>query len=133
MSSTILTLNPQPESTTPKQEEPGSKHLPIPTGWRLLIAIPEAKEEFEGGILKADHTKRLEEVSSVVGFVLKAGPDAYQDKQKFPTGAWCKEGDFVLLGAYEGTRFKIFGKEFRMINDDTVKGVVPDPRGYERA
>ena len=66
-------------------------------------------------------------------FVLKQGDLCYKDENKFPTGAWCKEGDFVLVRAYAGTRFKIHGREFRMINDDTVLGVVQDPRGYERA
>jgi co-chaperonin GroES (HSP10) len=66
-------------------------------------------------------------------FVLKVGPDAYKDQTKFPAGAWCKEGDFVLVRTYSGTRFKIFGKEFRLINDDQVDAVVQDPRGLTRA
>jgi co-chaperonin GroES (HSP10) len=69
----------------------------------------------------------------VVLFVVKQGPDCYKDTAKFPTGPWCKEGDFVLVRAYSGTRFKIHNREFRLINDDTVEGVVEDPRGYSRA
>ncbi len=65
-------------------------------------------------------------------FVLKVGPDAYKDKEKFPTGAWCKQGDFVVMRSYSGTRMSIDGEEFRMINDDSVEGVVEDPRGFGR-
>lgn len=74
-----------------------------------------------------------ESTASIIGFVLKIGPDAYSDKERFPNGAWCKEGDFVIFRSYSGTRFKVAGKEFRLINDDTVEGVVDDPRGYTRA
>lgn len=76
---------------------------------------------------------RQEEHASTVLFVLKVGADAYADKVKFPTGAWCSPGDFVLVRTYSGTRFKIFGKEFRLINDDQVDAVVQDPRGLTRA
>jgi co-chaperonin GroES (HSP10) len=76
---------------------------------------------------------RQEEHATTVLFVLKVGPDAYKDTTKFPTGAWCKEGDFVLVRTYSGTRVKIFGKEFRLINDDQVDAVVQDPRGITRA
>ena len=78
-------------------------------------------------------TKTIEEHSTVVLFVVKVGDLAYKDESRFPTGPWCKEGDFVLTRAYAGTRFKIHGREFRIINDDTVEGVVQDPRGYTRA
>lgn len=76
---------------------------------------------------------RAEESATTVLFVLKVGPDAYQDKLKFPTGPWCKAGDFILVRTYSGTRVKIFGKEFRIINDDMVDAVVEDPRGISRA
>jgi co-chaperonin GroES (HSP10) len=78
-------------------------------------------------------TMRQEEHATTVLFVLKVGPDAYKDSAKFPAGAWCKEGDFVLVRTYSGTRFKIYGKEFRLINDDQVDAVVDDPRGLTRA
>ena len=107
--------------------------LPEPKGYKILCAIPNASEEYESGILKAGQTKTIEEHSTVVLFVVKVGDLAYQDKERFPTGPWCKEGDFVLTRAYAGTRFKIHGREFRIINDDTVEGVVQDPRGYTRA
>lgn len=107
--------------------------LPEPSGYRLLIAIPEVSEKTEGGVYMPDQLKKAEETASIIGFVVKSGPDAYTDPNKFPTGAWCKDGDFVIFRSYSGTRFKVMGKEFRLINDDTVEAVVEDPRGYSRA
>ncbi|MGL4265386.1 MAG: hypothetical protein ACRCTX_27510 [Afipia sp.] len=111
-----------------------AKALPMPTGWKLLCVVPDVTDTFENSsIIKADAIMKQEEHTTTVLFVLKAGPDAYKDSTKFPTGAWCKEGDFVLVRTYSGTRFKIFGKEFRLINDDQVDAVVEDPRGLTRA
>lgn len=107
--------------------------MPEPAGWKLLIAMPQMEEKTKGGIYLPDHLKDREGLAMIVGFVLKAGPLAYADKDKFPTGPWCKEGDFVIFRSYSGTRFKVDGHEFRLINDDTVEAVVDDPRGYERA
>ena len=108
--------------------------LPEPTGWKLLCAVPDVVETFENSsIVKAGQFMRQEEHATTVLFVLKVGPDAYKDTTKFPAGAWCKAGDFVLVRTYSGTRFKIFGKEFRLINDDQVDAVVQDPRGLTRA
>jgi len=111
--------------------------LPDPKGYRILCAVPDAADEHELSsglkLAKASETKRIEENGTVVLFVLKMGDLCYSEEAKFPTGAWCKEGDFVLTRAYAGTRFKIHGREFRIINDDTVEGVVQDPRGYTRA
>jgi len=121
----------------PEQEAPDevrAKVVPDPTGWRILCVIPQAKETFDGtGIIKAETFKSTEEQTSHVLFVLKLGPDAYTDKAKFPSGPWCKEGDFVLVRAYAGTRFKLFGQESRLLNDDQVDGVIEDPRGVSRA
>tara|TARA_R110000772_G_scaffold1566_2_gene5320 strand:- start:2998 stop:3405 length:408 start_codon:yes stop_codon:yes gene_type:complete len=116
-------------------EEPAQvvTQLPEPKGYRILCAVPEADDKYESGIIKDSSTKRIEENGTVVLFVLKMGDLCYKEVTKFPTGAWCKEGDFVLTRAYAGTRFKIHGREFRIINDDTVEGVVDDPRGYTRA
>lgn len=107
--------------------------LPEPSGYRLLIAVPEISEKTEGGVFMPDQLKKAEETASIVGFVVKAGSEAYADANKFPSGPWCKEGDFVIFRSYSGTRFKVMGKEFRLINDDTVEAVVEDPRGYSRA
>lgn len=109
-----------------------ARQLPRPVGYHMLVAIPESDAAFENGLLKADQTRQLEEVATVVGFVTAMGPDCYADKAKFPTGPWCKVGDFVLIRAYSGTRFKIHGKEWRMLNDDSIEGVVEDPRGITR-
>ena len=109
-----------------------AKQLPEPSGYHILIGIPESEEKTDGGILKARQTIEIEETATIVGFVLKLGPDCYQDKKRFPSGPWCKEGDFIIMRAYSGTRISIHGKEFRLINDDTVEAVVEDPRGIRR-
>ena len=116
-----------------KSAEEKATQLPIPSGWHILVALPEAEEKYESGLIKADETRRFEEVLATVFFVVKLGPDAYTDKEKFPTGPWCKEGDFILARPNSGTRLKIHGREFRLINDDTVEAIVQDPRGISRA
>lgn len=114
------------------EEERKATQLPEPSGYRILCAVPEIEEKTAGGIIKADETRRNEELLTTVLFVLKIGPDAYKDERKFPTGAWCEEGDFILVRPHAGTRVRIHGKEFRIINDDCVEAVVEDPRGYSR-
>lgn len=116
-----------------KTAEEKAKQLPEPSGYHILVALPEAEEAYDSGLIKADETRRFEEVLATVFFVAKLGPDCYKDKNKFPTGPWCKEGDFVLARPNSGTRLKIHGREFRLINDDTVEAVVQDPRGITRA
>lgn len=113
-----------------QQEEPRSAaQLPDPKGYKILIALPNPDEAFESGIVKAKSTMDDEEIGSIVGFVLKMGPDAYKDEKRFPSGSYCKEGDWVMMRSFSGTRFKVHGKEFRLINDDSVEAVVEDPRG----
>lgn len=112
--------------------EERAKQLPDPQGYRLLCAIPEIEKTTEGGILKADITLEREELLTTVLFVVKMGPDAYRDEKRFPSGPWCKEGDFVLVRPNAGTRVEIHGREFRIINDDSVEAVVEDPRGIRR-
>ena len=107
--------------------------IPEPSGFKLLIKPLEVKEKTDTGVYMPDSLKSAEQTASVIGFVVKAGPDAYMDKDKFPTGPYCQEGDFVIFRSYSGTRFKIDKQEFRLINDDTVEAVVDDPRGYTRA
>jgi co-chaperonin GroES (HSP10) len=114
-------------------QEQKPTQLPEVRGYRILCAVPSVDEKYESGLIKAGATKHIEEHSTVVLFVIKLGDMAYKDENRFPTGPWCKEGDFVITRAYSGTRIKIHGKEFRIINDDTVEAVVDDPRGYERA
>ena len=123
----------QPDEDDDNDAKAGA--LPSPTGWKLLCVVPEVEAKIAGtslDLVRDTATLRQEEHATTVLFVLRAGPDAYTDKAKFPTGAWCKEGDFVLVRMYSGTRFKIFGKEFRLINDDHVDAVVQDPRGLTR-
>jgi co-chaperonin GroES (HSP10) len=117
----------------PQTEEEKAKQLPEPSGYHILVALPEAEEKYESGLIKADETRRFEEVLATVFFVVKLGPDCYKDEKKFPNGPWCKQGDFILARPNSGTRLKIHGKEFRLINDDTVEAVVQDPRGIRRA
>ena len=107
--------------------------LPEPAGYRLLIATLKVSEKTEGGVYMPDKIKDAEETASILGLVLKVGPEAYSDADRFPSGTYCKPGDFVIFRSYSGTRFKIENQEFRLINDDTVEGVVDDPRGYKRA
>jgi co-chaperonin GroES (HSP10) len=114
-------------------EEPRvASTLPAPSGYKLLIALPESKDKV-GSILIPESVQAREQIGAIVGFVVAVGPDAYKDPVKFPSGPWCKEGDWVILRTYSGTRVKVFGKEFRFVNDDTVDGIVEDPRGVERA
>jgi co-chaperonin GroES (HSP10) len=109
-----------------------AKQLPDPQGYRILCAIPDIENKYDSGIIKADITRQHEEILTTVLFVVKLGPDAYKDPAKFPTGPWCREGDFVIVRSNSGTRLDIHGKEFRIINDDTVEAVVEDPRGIRR-
>jgi len=110
-----------------------ARKLPEPKGYKLLIAIPKLDEKTDGGVIIPDKLKGMEEVASIIGLVIGMGPSCYKDKDKFPDGPYCKEGDFVIFRSYSGTRFKFKGEEFRLINDDTVEAVVDDPRGYTRA
>lgn len=121
------------EQILDKAPEEKATQLPEPSGYRILCAIPEIEKEHESGILKADITMHYEEVLSTVFFVIKLGPDCYKDPARFPSGAWCKPGDFILARPNSGTRLKIHGREFRLINDDSVEAVVDDPRGIKRA
>jgi co-chaperonin GroES (HSP10) len=115
-----------------KSKEEKAAQLPRPSGYRILCAIPEAEKEYESGILKADLTLHHEEVLTTVLFVVDIGPDCYKDTARFPNGAWCKKGDFILVRPNAGTRLVIHGREFRIINDDSVEAVVDDPRGIKR-
>jgi co-chaperonin GroES (HSP10) len=116
-----------------KKIEEKAKQLPRPSGYRILCAIPEADKEYEGSsLVKAEETMRNEETLTTVLFVVELGPDCYKDTTKFPTGPWCKKGDFILVRPYAGSRLVIHGREFRIINDDTVEGIVDDPRGIKR-
>ena len=132
----IVDIGGRPITAQPKEPEvpieDRAKQLPDPQGYRLLCAIPEIEKETEGGILKIESVIEREELLTTVLFVVKMGPDAYRDEKRFPSGPWCKEGDFVLVRPNAGTRVEIHGREFRIINDDSVEAVVEDPRGIRR-
>ncbi len=114
-------------------DEDNTRKLPEPKGYKLLIAIPKLEEKTQGGVIIPDKLKGLEQTASIIGLVIALGDAAYKDAEKFPDGPYCKEGDFVIFRSYSGTRFKLRGEEFRLINDDTVEAVVDDPREYTRA
>ena len=137
MSEILLGTNPgapqvvgvyKPDATA----EEKATQLPRPSGYRILCAIPEVEKEFDSGLVKSDETIRMEETLTTVLFVVDLGPDCYNDPTRFPSGPWCKKGDFVLVRPYAGSRLVIHGREFRLINDDSVEGVVEDPRGIRR-
>lgn len=135
MTEILIGTNPDnPDETTvlPDTAERKAKQLPDPSGYRILCAIPEIEEKYDSGIVKADVTLQHEELLTTVLFVVKLGPDCFKDEKRFPSGPWCKEGDFILVRPHAGTRLKIHGREFRIINDDSVEGVVEDPRGISR-
>ena len=99
-----------------------------------MIALPKIEETFgDTNIVKADRTKYEEHILTVVGLVLDVGSQAYNDSERYPTGPWCKVGDYVLFRANTGTRFKVHGVEYRLMNDDSIDAVVTDPRGVTRA
>lgn len=135
MSEILLGTNPNNPavigSVTMTAEEKASQ-LPKPSGYRILCAIPDIEKEYESGLIKADETIHIEEVLTTVLFVVELGPDCYKDPSRFPTGPWCKKGDFILIRPNSGTRLLIHGREFRIINDDSVEAVVDDPRGIKR-
>ena len=116
---------------TPEQK---AKQLPDPKRFMMLCVVPDASEEYEdSALVKSSQTMHYEEVLTPVLFVVKLGPDCYKDESRFPSGPSCKEGDFVVVRPNSGTRLKIHGREFRIINDDSVEAVVEDPRAISRA
>jgi co-chaperonin GroES (HSP10) len=115
-----------------KNAEQKASQLPKPSGYRILCAIPEVDDTFESGIAKSDLTMKHDELLTTVLFVVDLGPECYADKDRYPTGPWCKKGDFILVRPNCGTRLVIHGREFRIINDDSVEAVVEDPRGISR-
>lgn len=127
------TDDPNEATVLPQTAEEKARQVPDPSGYRILCGIPQIDDTYESGIVKADTTMHYEELLTTVLFVMKMGPDCYKDEKRFPSGPWCKKGDFILVRPHAGTRLKIHGVEFRIINDDSVEGVVQDPRGISRA
>jgi len=127
------TDDPNEATVLPQTAKEKARQVPDPSGYRILCGIPQIDDTYESGIVKADTTMHYEELLTTVLFVMKMGPDCYRDEKRFPSGPWCKNGDFILVRPHAGTRLKIHGVEFRIINDDSVEGVVQDPRGISRA
>ena len=107
--------------------------LPRPVGYHILVMLPKVEEAYESGIIKADRSQREEYILSSMGAVVDMGDQAYADTERLPSGPWCKVGDFVMFRPNTGTRFKVNGSEYRIMNDDSIQAVVSDPRGIVRA
>ena len=101
--------------------------LPVPSGWRLLVLPFTPKEKTKGGIIIAQESLDKARIATNCGYVVKMGPMAYGDKEKFPSGPWCKEGDWVIFARYAGSRLPIEGGEVRLLNDDEVLGTIKNP------
>jgi len=123
----------KPKIEENREDPKFASQLPEPKGYKLLIALPNVDEMTDGGIIKSEDSRHEESIATVVGWVMSMGPDSYANYSRFPGGPYCQVGDWVIFRAFSGTRIKIHGKEFRLINDDTVEAVVQDPRGVERA
>tara|TARA_B110000503_G_C7036734_1_gene366434 strand:+ start:516 stop:902 length:387 start_codon:yes stop_codon:yes gene_type:complete len=126
---TELSAVPTQETT----EEELEAQLPTPVGYRILVAMPQVEDTYgDSGILKSSREVHLDTVMSTIGLVLDMGEQAYTDEGRFPTGPWCKQGDYVMFRMNTGTRFKVGGVEYRLMNDDSIEAVVADPRGVSR-
>lgn len=132
MSEILISQDGVTATELPQTPEEKARQLPDPATFHLLCVLPEIDDEYESGLVKAGQTIHYEELLSPVLFVVKMGPDAYKDEKRFPSGPSCKVGDFIVVRPNSGTRMKIHGKEFRIINDDSVEAVVQDPRGISR-
>ena len=113
------------EGVDPDRKE--LQKLPQPVGWRILVLPFKAQEKTKGGVILTDKTVEDSQLTASVALVLATGPDAYNDKEKFPNGPWCKQGDWVVFGRYAGSRLRIEGGEGRLLNDDELLGAVESP------
>ena len=129
---TMTDLNPVPKQEEIPEEELEAQ-LPVPVGYRVLVAMPQVEDTYgDSGIIKSSREVHLDTVMSTIGLVLDMGSEAYTDKKRFPTGPWCEQGDYVMFRMNTGTRFKVGGVEYRLMNDDSIEAVVADPRGVTR-
>lgn len=111
-----------------------SKHMPTPTGWRILIAPIRVEDKTQGGIIITATDQKLQESVRFVGKVLDMGPLCYlHDKFKTHPDAkpsrWCEIGDIVTTSQYAGTQVPMIddkGKEYyvRVVNDDEILTVI---------
>jgi co-chaperonin GroES (HSP10) len=122
------------EAAVKISEQEFEAQLPKPIGYRLLIALPQVSETYEGTkILRTDKERDREHIMSIIGLVVDMGDQCYSDPDRFPTGPWCKPGDYVMFRMNSGTRFRMGDTEYRLMNDDSIEAVVADPRGIQRA
>ena len=110
-------------------DKPLVERLPQPTGWRVLVMPYQGQSKTGGGLFIPDEVREREAVGTVIAYVMRLGPLAYKDPNKFGVDAepWCKEGQWVCIGRYSGSRFKIEGGEVRIINDDEVIATILEP------
>ena len=116
-------------------EQEFEAQLPVPVGYRVLVALPEIEETYEdSSIVRSEKDRKREYILSIMGLVIDMGDLAYKDESRFGKDAapWCKVGDYVLFRMNTGTRFTVNGKEYRLMNDDSIEAVIPDPRGIQR-
>jgi co-chaperonin GroES (HSP10) len=122
------------EAAVKISEQEFEAQLPKPVGYRLLIALPQVSETYEGTqIIRTDKERDREHIMSIIGLVVYVGDQAYSDPDRFPTGPWCRQGDYVMFRMNSGTRFRMGDTEYRLMNDDSIEAVVADPRGIQRA
>ena len=115
------------EALNPENIKSVVDELPNPSGWRLLVLPFTPKDKTKGGIIISQESLDRLRIATNCGYVLKMGPLAYHDKERYPTGPWCKKGDWVIFARYAGSRLPIEGGEVRILNDDEVLGTIPDP------
>jgi co-chaperonin GroES (HSP10) len=114
--------------TSDPEQELTDEVIPKPVGYHLLIAMPEFSETYgDSGLVKSAKTAQHETILSMVGLVVDMGAQAYSDEDRFPKGPWCEVGDYVMFRANSGTRFKVGGKEMRLMNDDSIEATLTDP------
>ena len=122
------------EAAVKISEQEFEAQLPKPVGYRLLIALPQVAETYEGtSVLKTSVERDRDHIMSIIGLVVDMGEQCYSDLDRFPSGAWCQPGDYVMFRMNSGTRFKMGNTEYRLMNDDSIEAVVSDPRGIQRA
>ena len=119
----------QKQAKKKAEDKSAKERVPNPTGWRVLVMPYKGREKTVGGVYVPDETRDRESIATVVAYVIKVGPLAYKDPDKFGAECepWCKEGDWVCIGRYAGSRFKLDGGEVRIINDDEVIATILDP------
>ena len=116
------------KSESKKEIPKESTQLPQPTGWRILVLPFKMKEKTDGGVLLGQETIERQQVASQCGNVLAMGSECYQDKKRYPSGPWCKVGDWVVFARYAGSRIEIEGGEVRLLNEDEVLATIQDPK-----